>query len=372
MNHAVVEKNLRKPRILVAPLDWGLGHATRCIPIIKELYDQGCEPILAVEGAQGLLLKEEFPGILTLPLKGYRVRYASTAPGLIRQMIVQSPRLINTIKAEHKWLESKIREYQIEGVISDNRYGLSSKKIPTVFITHQLGIKTPLGRWSENLLQRINYRYINRFSECWVPDNSDSHNLSGALSHPLKLPEVPTFYLGPISRFEKATGSPQKDHLLIILSGPEPQRTILENKIIGAIAHYHHSACIVRGLPGNSKLIPSTNMIRFYNHLPAKDLQAEFERAEYVISRSGYSTVMDIAALQKKSILIPTPGQTEQEYLAEYLMKKNFAFTISQSEFDLSKALAVARLFNYKLPATHASGLKKNISRLIQNVKYKT
>jgi predicted glycosyltransferase len=135
--------------------------------------------------------------------------------------------------------------------------------------------------------------------------------------------------------------------LLVILSGPEPQRTILENKIIKDIAHYPGNATVLRGLPGNATLVPSTNQIKFYNHLSAEELYKEMKKTGYVIARSGYSTIMDIAGVHKKSILIPTPGQTEQEYLAKYLQKKKFAFCINQDSFSLPVALQSAKSFDY-------------------------
>lgn len=350
MNHAVVGKNLRKPRVLVAPLDWGLGHATRCIPVIRELLKQGAECWLAGEGAQEKLLRMEFPILPFITLKGYRVKYAATAPGLVRQLIVQSPRILRRISLENSWLKEVVKQHGFNAVISDNRYGLYHKDIPTVFMTHQLTIKSPLGSWGEQLLQRVNYGYLERFTECWVPDMHGMENLSAGLSHPLRLPPAPTFYIGPLTRFHPLPQDVVKDHLLCILSGPEPQRTLLENKIIRDIAHYHGTATIVRGLPGEHKIIPSTSMLRFYNHMPAEELNREISKAEYVISRSGYSTIMDLMALHKKSILIPTPGQSEQEYLASHLLKKGYAFTMEQKKFTIQSALHQAGQFNYRLP----------------------
>jgi uncharacterized protein (TIGR00661 family) len=344
------EKMTGKPRILVAPLDWGLGHATRCIPIIRELLVAGADVWLAGEGAQEELLKAEFPDLPFLTLPGYRVQYAKTARGLFWKMIQQGPKMQKAIRAEHQWLKKAITTYAFDIVISDNRYGLYHATVPCVFITHQLTIKSPLGRWTEKILQQRNYKYINRFTACWVPDIEAGNNLAGALSHPDKMPAIPVRYIGLLSRFKK-TGLPvRKNHLLIVLSGPEPQRSVLEEKIIAAIGHYNHTATIVRALPGSSAVIPSTNMIKFYNHLPAASLNMEMEEAEYIISRSGYSTVMDILAMEKKSILIPTPGQTEQEYLGAYLMNKKMALSIPQKDFSLDQALATAAGFNYEIP----------------------
>jgi hypothetical protein len=247
-----------------------------------------------------------------------------------------------------------VKQYHFDAVISDNRYGLYHSDIPCIFITHQLLIKSSAGKWTEKILQKRNYKYIDRFKECWVPDIEGNDNLAGDLSHPKKTPSIPIRYIGWLSRFSKIPlGDGGKDHLVIILSGPEPQRTILENKIIKDIGHYNGTAVIVRGLPGSASLIPSTNMLHFYNHLPAKELNEEMMKAEYIISRSGYSTVMDVMTLQKKSILIPTPGQTEQEYLGECLVKKKMVLSVLQKKFSLNSALSKAKEFEYDLPSFH-------------------
>jgi len=341
-------------KLLVAPLDWGLGHATRCIPVIRDLLNNNCEVWLACEGAQEKLLREEFPSLAFLPLKGYRIKYAKNR--LTGKILLQIPSILRTIKEENKWLKEQVRKFGFEAVISDNRYGLHHEKLFSVFITHQLYVKSSLGKWSEKIIQQWNYKFINRFHECWVPDEKGENNLAGELSHPVKLPSIPTKYIGPLSRFvrkdsfgEKKNINEIKGHLLIILSGPEPQRTILENKVIDQIVKYPATATIVRGLPGERNIIPSTNTIHFHNHLSSEELNCEAMKAEFIVSRSGYSTIMDIAALQKKSILIPTPGQTEQEYLADHLMKKQFAFCTDQDNFSLLKNIEEARNFKYRL-----------------------
>lgn len=341
-------KTAGKPRILVAPLDWGLGHATRCMPIVRELLSQGAEVMLAGEGAQEQLLKAEFPGLPFLSLPGYKINYAKTARGLAWKMIGQGLKMKRAIRYEHQWLQWAVHEYALDAVISDNRYGLYHKNVLTVFITHQLTIRSPWGKWTEKILQKRNYRYINKFTECWVPDLEGPDNLAGKLSHPLRKPGIPIKYIGWLTRFKKTGVKEKENHLLFILSGPEPQRTILENKIIEEVSRYNGTAVIARGLPGDSSILPSTNMIRFHNHLSADELNAGMEQAAFIISRSGYSTVMDAAALGKKCIFIPTPGQTEQEYLGQYLSQKGLAVVAAQDKFSLSSALATARQFNYQ------------------------
>ena len=358
---------MRKLRILVAPLDWGLGHATRCIPIIQELIWQGCEVTLAGEGGLEILLKKEFPSLRFISLPGYGIKYAGTGYKMVWKMIRKIPGLLDSIQNENKWLKEKIKEYGFDAVISDNRFGLHHEKIPCVFITHQLLIKSPW-KWTEGILQKKNYRYINQFSECWIPDNVGTDNLAGDLSHPHQIPTRPVFYTGPLSRFSSSGIAEKPNHLLIILSGPEPQRSIFENIIVRQISHYNGSATVVRGIPGSSSIIPSTNSIHFYNHLPAEELNVEMEKAAFVIARSGYSTLMDAVALKKKCILIPTPGQTEQEYLANYFAEKQFAIFTHQNNFSLPEELKRAEDFSYRFPERDPSNnLKKVISRFLSS-----
>ncbi|MFI5186964.1 MAG: glycosyltransferase [Chitinophagales bacterium] len=348
MAEAVGEKLRRKSRILVAPLDWGLGHTTRCIPVIKQFLANDCEVWLAGDGTQRALLSAEFPGLPFLSLNGYQIRYSKSSVGFVFKMISQIPRILSVISMEHRWLKKMIKIHGFDAVISDNRFGLYHSKIPCIFITHQLAIQNSLGKWSGKIIRRGNYKYINRFKECWVPDFPGEENLAGQLSHPEVKPLIPIKYIGLLSRFENKGLEEVKDHLLFILSGPEPQRTILENKIIDEISHYQGTATIVRGLPVSSSIIPSTGMIKFYNHLQTKELNEEIQKAVCIISRPGYSTVMDIVRLKKKSILIPTPGQTEQEYLAKHLLQKQIAFVVQQNMYSLNIVLEQIEKFNYR------------------------
>ncbi|MET0638191.1 MAG: glycosyltransferase [Chitinophagaceae bacterium] len=334
----------RKVRILVAPLDWGLGHATRCIPIIREFLQRDAEVLIAAEGPVSVLLKQEFPTLEILELRGYRIKYARTATGLAFGMLKQIPRILQSIRREKKWLDNIIKSHQIDVIISDNRYGLYSGKIPSVFISHQLTIKTG-SVFTEKILRKFNYKFINRFTECWVPDKPGPFNYAGALSHPPVLPRIPVFYTGILSRLNPAATTVIPKHLFISLSGPEPQRSIFEEKIISQVSHYNHSATIVRGLPGEERMIPSTNSLRFFNHLPAVCISEEMAKADLVITRSGYSTIMDLVTMNKKSILVPTPGQTEQVYLAGYLTEKKIAMGVGQAGFNLVDVIERAKDF---------------------------
>ena len=357
MNQPNTDKIPRKFRILIAPLDWGLGHATRCIPIIRSFLQKDVDMWLAGEGAQAQLLHTEFPSLPILDLQGYQIKYAKTKRGLLWKIFRQLPKMKKAIARENKWLQQQIDTYHFDLVISDNRYGLHHLIVPCIFITHQLTIQSPAGKWTEKILQKINYRYINRFTTCWIPDVAGQENLAGVLSHPTHRPKIPSQYIGWLSRLKKETNTTTTHHLCVILSGPEPQRSILEQKMLQEISQYNGTATIVRGLPATASIIPSTNMIKVYNHLPAAELEKEMQKAMYIIGRSGYSTIMDIIALGKKAILLPTPGQTEQEYLATYLKKKNIAFTCSSKSFSLTNVLQAAESFPYQIPAMSSANL---------------
>jgi predicted glycosyltransferase len=360
---------MRKPRILISPLDWGLGHATRCIPIIRELLKHDCDVWLAADGPVKKLLAQEFPQLTMLQLQGYNIRYSKSGKWLIFKIIRQLPKILNNIMSENLWLQTKMTEYEFDAVISDNRFGLRHKKAECIFITHQLSVKTGLGRFADWIAQWLNYGYIKKFDRCWVADKESAGNLAGELSHPKQKPNANIEYLGVLSRFDPADGAVTKNHFLVLLSGPEPQRTLLENDIIKNITDIKGSATVVRGLPAASEIIPSTSTVQFYNHLPSTELNREMQRAEFVISRCGYSTIMDIARLHKKSILIPTPGQPEQEYLASELMEKKLSLCMNQKEFSLNDALLKARNFQYSnFPASGDTDLKSVITAFVNRL----
>lgn len=338
---------LSAKKILVVPLDWGLGHATRDIPLIHELLNAGCVVFIAAEGKHAALLQQEFPEITILPLQGYRIQYAQKGIFFGWKIIQQIPQIIKAVNNEQQWLQKTVKEHGIDAVISDNRFGLYHKDIPTVFISHQLLIKTPFGNPVEALLQKLNYRYIRRYSACWIPDFAGDNNLSGILAHPAKLPPHTT-YLGCLSRFVPREGVAKKYDLLVLISGPEPQRTNLETMVINQLKDLDISALIVSGKPGEQQHIQLTPKVLQVNHLDAKALNEAMLASDMVLSRSGYTTLMDLAKLDKKAILIPTPGQSEQEYLGKHLMRKGYFYNVSQTGFDLRETLEAVKTFPFR------------------------
>ncbi|MBS1497086.1 MAG: glycosyltransferase [Bacteroidetes bacterium] len=346
-------------RVLVAPLDWGLGHATRCVPIINALIAEKFEVVLAAEGATANLLQKEFPLLKMLPLKGYGIKYSRTKAGFFIKIMTQLPKILAAIKYENRWLDKIIEQEKIDCVISDNRLGLYSKKIPAYYITHQLHIETgnAFFNW---MAQKIHYRYINKYIQCWVPDCEGALNLAGKLSHPLQMPKIPVKYIGILSRFKKISEKPT-DNLLIALSGPEPQRSVFENIILKQINEIDCPVLLIRGLPGETTALPCENeRVKIINHLPAGELNKMMAEAGIVISRAGYSTIMDLAMLQKNAVLVPTPGQGEQQYLAKYLMEKKYFLCEQQQNFSLKKLRLEFAAFTFT-SFNNVDGFKKEM-----------
>jgi uncharacterized protein (TIGR00661 family) len=335
-NSANINKLNTKKKVLVAPLDWGLGHATRCVPIITELLSKNFEVFIAAEKAGAVLLQKEFPLVKMIPLQGYRILYSKNKKGFFWKILTQVPKILRAIKFENNWLAKISEQYKIDIVISDNRFGLYNKNAHCILITHQLQIKTG-NRFAEKIAQKINYKYINKFDECWIIDVEGNQNLAGELSHLKKMPNTIAKYIGAVSRFKKYDVEKKYD-LLVMLSGPEPQRTIFENILIVQMQNLKLDIVLVRGLPAEENTLV-IDWIKIYNHLPASNLNELILASKTIIARSGYTTVMDIAALQQKAIFVPTPGQTEQEYLAVYLSQKKYCIAEKQDGFDLQGAL---------------------------------
>ena len=340
-------KTSSKPVVLVAPLDWGLGHATRCIPLIHEFIQLDFKVILAAEGLIKELFSTEFPDIECIHLKGYRINYSKQRALLPFKIAMQIPSILASIRKENKWLQRLILTHKIDLVISDNRYGLYSKHTKCIFITHQLAIKTGLGVKIDQLIQKLNYNFIRQFHQCWVPDFKKLPGLAGSLSHPEKEPATRLHYLGPLSRFHYSNVQSQ-EHILCLLSGPEPQRTIFEKLLLQQTKTSNQKIILVRGTNAAPQIQQLPDHVKVYNLLPAAELTLLIDQASYVIARSGYSTIMDMMVKKKKCILVPTPGQTEQIYLANHLLKHKFALCFDQSKFRLSQALDLASDFPYK------------------------
>ncbi len=333
-----------KKRILVAPLNWGLGHASRCVPIVRFLEKRAdAEPILASDGEALELLRAEFPSLETVELPSYNIRYPSQ--NMTWNMARLGPSIVEAVRREHRFLAENAAALGLAGVISDNRYGLFSPAVPSVILTHQLHLKIPfwpLERAANWLLKKA----LARFSQVWVPDLEGEPNLSGSLAHGPKRHKNVRF-LGVLSRMSPKTGLEIEHDVAVILSGPEPQRTILEGKILEqALALEGQKWIVVEGKTARRSHHFLTENIEITSFLTAEELNDLILRSRLVVCRSGYSSLMDLAVLGRPAFLVPTPGQTEQEYLAERFLREGVFFSQPQNALDLKAALEAVPRFS--------------------------
>lgn len=303
---------MTKPKkIFISPLDWGLGHTTRCIPIAQELHKQGHSITFGVNEVQKSLLTQELDFGNYTPFEGYNIQYPKGS-NMAFKMLLESPKILKRIKSEHLELQTLIDKHNFDLIISDNRFGLHSKKIPCSYVTHQINIQGP--KLIKKHLHKIHGKYINQFSKCWIPDSATKNNLGGELSHGNLHPNCS--YINPLSRFNKKASSELEDiEYLAILSGPEPQRSEFEAIIIRELKKTKAKCVILGGKPLTNENHTIDN-IEYFPHLDSKQLYKIMCRSKKVICRPGYSSIMDLSVLQKPVHFIPTPGQTEQEYLA--------------------------------------------------------
>jgi predicted glycosyltransferase len=360
---------MTKKRALICPMDWGLGHATRDVHIIKHLIELGYEVIIGADKAPLFFLRQYFPALSFIVIPSITIRYPIKDSLMPWKMLVSLPLILHGIIMEHRQMKQIIRINHFDLVISDNRYGLWNKTVYSIFITHQLQIFMP--RWMkfmESSIRLINYWFINKYNECWVPDLDGEINFAGKLSHPLKLPDN-LHYIGILSRFSngfKALQHPEIGNgfdILILLSGPEPQRGILENLIIRQLADLPFKCLIVQGKPLENSYTQSPKL-KIVNHLKSEHLGYLILNTPIVIARSGYSTIMDFIALKKHAILVPTPGQTEQEYLANYMMKKMWFCTVKQDEFNLNQAIETFNIFDFESFPEYDNLINEKLAKL--------
>ena len=322
-------QSIKHKRIIVAPLCWGLGHASRCIPIINQLLDQGNTVSIASDGEALLLLKQEFPKLASFELPEYAINYKY--PSMIVNMAVQGPKILNAVQKEKSTAEEIAVSWNADILISDNRLGFRAKNTKNIYVTHQLNIPHP-NKLIATIANRLHHYYINKYDHCWVPDAKGDQSLAGKMTQTHI--DIEKHYIGIQSRFIKKETIQDVD-LAIILSGPEPQRTYLETKLLKKCIQLSDKTIIL--VRGTEKL-PNINIeldhLTVCNLLTSSDLNDIINRTKHVVCRAGYSSIMDLMVLEKGAILIPTPGQYEQEYLAEELDGKFGFRSIKQEEVE--------------------------------------
>ncbi len=335
----------KRLHILYTILNWGLGHATRSVPLIKELMNQGVQVSLAGEGDSLLLLKSEFPQLNFYEVHGIKVNYPARLP-MALAMMKQSFHIRRAIRREHRQILDLVKEIRPDAIISDNRYGAWVKDIPSVIICHQLQLKTPAFlRFAEPALFTFHKRYLLHFSEIWVPDHESEQNITAGLSHSVRaLKELKPVFIGPLSRLKDVVVADIQERydILAILSGPEPQRSRLELELVQKLSGLPYSVLLVRGKPAENKIHKNGNILTVPS-LPPGELSYHFKHSRYIICRAGHSTLMDLCAFQRTAIAIPTPGQTEQEYLAEKLSAMKHIVTFQQGRLSIEEGIQKLR-----------------------------
>lgn len=339
----------KKLNILICPLNWGLGHASRDISIINELLKFKFNVIVAGSENIILLLKTEFPYLQFVNFDGFNISYPK-GNFFFFHFLKRVPILLLEILKEHKQLKKIIKENKINVVISDNRYGLWNKNVYSIFITHQINIKIPVKcKLLGYAVNKINQYFINKYDLCWIPDFEKPPFLAGELSHTKnKLNNIA--YIGLLSKFlnfslQKVNISKNYD-IVAIISGPEPHRTIFENILIEQFQTTNKRCLIINGVPLKTNKTKTIRNIEIVTHLSTSDMYSVINNAQYIVSRAGYTTIMDLIALKRTAILVPTPGQTEQEYLADYYSGKKIFYCIEQSKFNINKAISIVENFS--------------------------
>jgi len=362
----------RSAKVLIAPLDWGLGHATRSIPIIRHLIKTGRKVIIAADGRPRKLLEAEFPDLQIVRLPGYDIKYPNGG-SMASAMALQLPKIIQGIWREYRWLQAWAEAEHPSLIISDNRFGLFHAKIPSVYITHQLNIQTPERiAFLQPLLYRLHQFVIEKFTECWIPDYETLPGLAGKLSHSANLP-VNARYIGPLSRFERSISKPHQINLydenidlLVILSGPEPQRSIFEEMIVAQLPKTSLHALVAEGRSEEDSDEWITDRVRVVSRLTSQDLRNAIARSAVILARPGYSTLMDMALIGKPVIFVPTPGQTEQEYLASLASQGWGCVVMQQKEFNLSEAWhEIQKVGHFNPPAYQPASFIPLLERLL-------
>ncbi len=325
---------MNNKKILYCVLNWGLGHASRSIPLIHQLLLKNNTVSIATDGIALDFLKIEFPDLTFLELPSYNIQYPNRR--IMISLANQFPHIFRNYLKEKKLIDSLVLEKEIEVIISDCRYSCHSSHTQNYIITHQIQLHTG-NKWMNKLATRLNYYFLKKFDEVWIPDTKE-RELSGNLSK--SKPSLKTKFIGALSRFTFFETEKDID-ILCLLSGPEPARTNFENKLFLQLKEIR-SAKIVLVRGSNLQRTESKEEYGVYDLLNTSALEQLILKSKIIVCRSGYSTILDLKATKSKAILIPTPGQPEQEYLATYLMDQGFFYQVDQADLKLKEDIIKA------------------------------
>jgi hypothetical protein len=330
--------------VLICPQHWGLGHVTRTIPVIRYFIDRGYRVVLACSGDGSKLLAMEFPHLKLYNLPDYGMRYPHRSMYL--NMLRQIAQMHLAIAREFFAIRRICQAEAIDLVVSDTRLGAAQPGIPSVMIAHHLHF--PLGNrffeWVSDVWLKFFY---GRYTQVWIPDIAGEKNLSGELSHGVNIGN--RHFIGILSRFVPMPDKEQYD-CAFVLSGPEPQRSYLERSFIDQLVALLPAKCIlVRGSKSAPPLLIEEHRVQtsleVRDLVDGRELNAILCSSRQIVCRSGYSTLLDLCIIGKNALLIPTPGQPEQEYLARELLRKGLFHCVDQQDLDLPADLARASAF---------------------------
>lgn len=361
-------------KVLVAPLDWGLGHATRCVPVIKEFLRVGAEVHVGVCGNIAPFYKDAFPGLKQHRIPSYRIMYPKHGYQMPAWVLTELPRILKVVAVEHAIAESLVERENFDVVFSDNRFGFYSEHAKSIYMTHQLRIAFPgVTRVLESVGLKFHQKQMANFNEVWVPDVPGYPGLGGRLSHLNAKNETGTFfkdrklrYVGPLSRFENMVESSQKKFKFLgVVSGAEPTRTNLELRLRKVFREIPGEHALLLGKPGLNEIVKDGN-ITVYPHLSTEPFAELVKSSECFVSRPGYSTVMDQAALGANCLFVPTPGQTEQVYLGKLLKNAKYARSLEESRLTAENLLKAFEGDPWRLPVSeHSNLLQQAVGSLV-------
>jgi uncharacterized protein (TIGR00661 family) len=325
--------------IIYAVCSWGLGHATRSLPVIRKLLHENNTITIISNGRSLTLLRQELGEQANyVDIPDYPMLLSENARQFMAKSLVYWPVFIQRLEHGLRSLTRLLESVKCDLILSDGRYDMYNRKIPSFFISHQMRIMNPLRiHMFETGSEIFNQFFFKRFTAAIIPDFKED-SLSGDLSHNLRrINEQKLHYVGVLSDFKKQKKKQDID-VFISISGPEPQRSMLEQHIMEQVETLQGTIVITLG---KSEVMHdyAKKHITIFSFLSKEKREDLLNRSKVIVSRSGYSTIMDLAVLGKKGLIIPTPGQIEQEYLAQYHMQKGTFFSVEQQNLDLLQNL---------------------------------
>lgn len=308
----------QQKKILICPLDWGLGHVTRSLALAKALELEQHVVCWALPEHLHAIVYEHFPEAKVFNLPAYAIHYSAGASQVFT-LVKQIPRILKTIKRERIELQKIQHQEKFDVIVSDHRYGCYVPNIHSVFLAHQLQVLLPQSlRHFQTMFNSVHRSFLLPFDEIWIPDTLE-HSLSGKLSQ-LKT-KVPQKCIGPLSRFQYTWPSlhktlPDESYVCVgIVSGPEPHRTLFVDELFQIFKNKKGPHLILTGQSGISSIQQLDASVSIISNLSTEELRKVLQNANEIHCRSGYSSIMDMHELNLKANYYPTPGQTEQEYL---------------------------------------------------------